>query len=444
MTLSNEQDTMFARKSLEFEKKMILQKINGMTNLPTPGNSIMKVMLLLRDEDVAMRELIESIKQNQSLVARILKLVNSGYYGLRKSIDSVDRAVNLLGILKVKQLVYSASIMDMFSQDEQDEWNHAYSSSVLMSDIMEAHEIPAASNLPLTVLMHDIGKVVLRRFSPKKFQMAVASAHRENIPVFESEDSVIHINHAEVGRWLLEKWQMTEDIYIPVGWHHSIELPPEQFIVEVALVQFTNWVDCVAREIPCPPPTKELMDTAGFEEIDNEYWIDYQRGVIASIEQKEGIPVDGDEEAEAKSAATPSEGSMAPVSPTASTVSAPAPVSPSVVVPRLKSLHLEPVPVTPAEEFKKTTSTEKLSRQELMATVAVHDVIKEEAPPPAKSKTDTERINRKRIKDRHIESAASKNHTVESSTIRNIRPTASKKKGFFSTLMKVLKKFFNS
>ena len=423
MTLSKEQDTEFARKTLDFEKKMILQKISGMTNLPTPGNSIMKVMLLLRDEDVAMRDLIESIRQNQSLVARILKLVNSGYYGLRKSIDSVDRAVNLLGILKVKQLVYSASIMDMFSQDEQDEWNHAYSSSVLMSDIMEEHEIPAASNLPLTVLMHDIGKVVLRRFSPKKFQMAVATARRENIPVFEAENTVIHINHAEVGRWLLEKWQMTEDIYTPVGWHHSSELPPEQFLVETALVQFTNWVDCVAREIPCAQPTKELMDTAGFEEIDNNYWINYQREVIASIEKREDVLVAGKEEkAVPKVSAAPAFTPAAAPSHTAA--------------PALKPLHLESPPAGQPEEFKKTTSTEKIGRQNLVAPVAsvVHKA-EEAVSQSLKTKTDTEKISRQKVKD----------HTIESTIIKNIPPSQPPpSNGFLSKLMKMISKFFKS
>lgn len=272
-------------KSLDFEKKMIIHKISQMSNLPTPGAGIMKVMLLLRDEEVAMKELIDAISRNQSLVARILKLINSGYYGLRKNIDTVDRAVNLLGILKVKQVVYSASIMDIFTKDEEQEWNHAYSSSVLISNIMEEHDIPAASNLPLTVLMHDIGKVILRRFAPKKYAMALDLSTKEHKPVCEAEEALLHINHAMAGGWLLEKWQMTNDIYMPVANHHSMEVPQE-FVLETALLQFVNWVDCTARNIACIQPTKELMTEAGFEDIDNNYWIEYQRNMIDELETK--------------------------------------------------------------------------------------------------------------------------------------------------------------
>lgn len=436
---------MFARKSLEFEKKMILQKISTMTNLPTPGTSIMKVMLLLRDEDVAMRELIEAIRQNQSLVARILKLVNSGYYGLRKTIDSVDRAVNLLGILKVKQLVYSASIMDMFSEDEQNEWNHAYSSSVLMSDIMEEHEIPAASNLPLTVLMHDIGKVVLRRFSPKKFQMAVEMAHRDGIPVFEAENAVIHINHAEVGAWLLEKWQMTEDIFTPVAWHHSKELPPEQFLVETALVQFTNWVDCFARGIPCAQPQKELMDAAGFEEIDNDYWINYQREVIATIEKRDDVLVATKDEKAAAAKASLAVPAPAAPQPHAVHIPASTPVPQPHAAPHAAPQHgaaapLHPVaaPVSPAPAAEEApprfvkTETERISRHDVVVTPAPEP--KEEVQ-PLKTKTDTEKINKQKARD----------HTIESTIIKNIPPSRPPySEGFFGKIMKAFSKFFNS
>lgn len=427
---SGKNETAFARKSLEFEKKIILQKISQMSNLPTPSASIMKVMLLLRDEDVAMKELIAAIRQNQSLVARILKLINSGYYGLRKTIDSVERAVNLLGILKVKQLVYSASIMDMFSQNEQEEWNHAYSSSVLMSDIMEEHEIPAASNLPLTVLMHDIGKVILRRFSPKKFKMAHETALRENIPMFKSEDTIIHINHAEAGGWLLERWDMTEDIYIPVAWHHSKELPPEEFIVETALVQFTNWVDCTARGIPCYPPDRELMQEAGFDEIDNDYWINYQRTVISKIEERDDILVAEEKEPPKPKKPAPTPQTTAPLQSEiqqVSTVPQNIP-QPQVEIPetgqttmktdteRIAKPEAAPQQAAPQQAPPQRTETEKISRTK--------------RPQPENPSTSTQKIDKKKLKEAQEESLKSK------------QAAAQKQKSFFDKIIDSIVGFF--
>jgi len=271
------------KKPVAFEKNMLLRQISQMTNIPTPSPIIIKVMHLLRDEDVQTHDLIAAIERDQSLVSQILKLINSGFYGLRKSIDSVERAVNLLGIFNIKQLVYSASIMDLFSKDEQKEWDHSYSSSVLMTHIMKENDIPAASNLPLTMLMHDIGKVILRRFSPKKYKMALIKAQEKGIPLYQAEDAIIHIDHAEVGGMLMKRWNMTDDITIPVLSHHLPEVP-EHCVIETALTQFVNWVDCSARKIPCAEPSPKLMQAAGFEEIDKNYWTGCQIEIIEAIE----------------------------------------------------------------------------------------------------------------------------------------------------------------
>lgn len=270
-------------KTSEIEKKMLLKKIKEMQNLPMPSANVMKVMLLLRDEDVKMYHLIPAIEKDQVLVAQILKLINSGYYGLRKTIDSVERAVNLLGILNIKHIVYSASIMDLFTDEEKVEWDHAYSASVLMSSILKENEIPAESNLPLSMLMHDIGKVVLRRFSPKKYQMVLNHSENDKIPSFKVEEALFQLTHADAAGILMEKWEMTEELIKPVTYHHRDDVP-EDYVMETCLIQFVNWVDCTARGILCLPPSRELLAAAGFEEIDKTYWVDYQRKFIEDLE----------------------------------------------------------------------------------------------------------------------------------------------------------------
>ena len=275
----------FSKSAVDFEKKVLLDKVGGMTNLPTPSTTIMEIMLKLRNEDIEIRQLVSTIRRDQSLVAQILKMINSGYYGLRKQIDSVERAVNLLGIIKIKQIVYAASIMDMFTNEEKQDWNHAYTSSLLMGFMLEDQKIPAASNLPLVMLMHDIGKLVLRRFAPTKYKLARAQAAAEMRPVFIFEESLIHVTHAEIGAWLLQRWQMTDEIIKPVLYHHLQGVPPD-LQIETILVQFVDWVDNMARGRVAAPPSQELSEHTGFQIDDNDYWINTQRSFIESVEGK--------------------------------------------------------------------------------------------------------------------------------------------------------------
>lgn len=277
-------DFIMHQKASAFEKKVILNKLSQMNNLPALSANIMKVMLLLRDENVKLNALVYAIERDQSLTVQLLKLVNSGFYGLRNTVDSVERAVALLGILNIKHLVYSASIINFFSKDEQEEWNHSYSSSVMMTNIIRDNELCGVSNLPMAMLMHDIGKVVLRKFSPLKYQLAVKNSKEEQIPIFAIENGIFQITHAEAGALLLEKWDSVPEIIKPILYHHEENVPPD-FVFETALVQFVNWIDSSVRGIVCPPPTKELMTAAGIEEIDTGYWMNYQKNLIEAIDK---------------------------------------------------------------------------------------------------------------------------------------------------------------
>lgn len=267
-----------------FEKKTLLKKISEMQDLPALDVNITKIITLLRDQDVSMDKLVDAIEHDHGLVAKILKLINSGYYSLRHSVTTVERAVVLLGIFNIKQLVYSASILDFYSYDDIVEWNHAYTSSYLMTNLMHKGILPPSANLPLAMLMHDIGKVVLRRFAPDKFKAAVALSVDDKIPVFQAEELVIGIDHAEVGSMLLEKWGMPPETFVTVGAHHIAETQKE-FAVEIALVNLVNWIDSMARSISCVPPKPELLSDTGLGGIDSFALIERQREFIESTEK---------------------------------------------------------------------------------------------------------------------------------------------------------------
>lgn len=283
MSQGNNPESLQQQKTVDVERRMLLKRISEMENLPTPSASVMKTMLLLRNEEVQMDQLIGAIEKDQSLVAQILKMVNSSFYGLRSSIDSVGRAVTLLGTANVKRLVYSASIMEFFSEDEQVEWDHSYSCSVMMANLIKENEIPGVSNLPLAMILHDIGKVVLRRFCPQKYKIVMMSAAKSKSPMYQIEAEALHFSHAEAGAIMLEKWASLDEIVMPVLQHHREDVPQE-YVFETALVQFVNWIDCSVRGIPCLPPSRELMDAAGIEGIEKDYWIEYQTKLIDGLE----------------------------------------------------------------------------------------------------------------------------------------------------------------
>jgi hypothetical protein len=226
------------------------------------------------------------------MVAQILKLVNSGFYGLRKTVESVEHAISLLGIINIKQVVYSASIMEFFSDDEQLEWNHSYSSSMLMGHFIRENELPGINILPMAMLMHDLGKVVLRRFSPKKYKVARQHAIEENTPSFMVENAMLQINHAEVGGVLLAKWDSADEIVKPVLQHHTAEVP-EDFVFETARGPVRQLGGLLLPPYRLFRAARELMNAPGIEEIDKNYWLNKHARLIETLEN--GGPVQGPE-----------------------------------------------------------------------------------------------------------------------------------------------------
>lgn len=272
----------------QIDKEAILNKIRQMSNLPSPNPSAMNIVSLFSDEDVNLYHVIEEMEKDQVLVAKVLKLVNSGYYSLRNTVDSVERAVALLGLLNVKQLVYSAAVMDMYSSGDLSEWQHSYSTFVLMGNLIREKDLSVNSNLPLTMLMHDIGKVVLNGISKKLYDQIKSLTTTKNMSSIEAEELVFKVNHCDVGALLLEKWEMAPSIIEPVRNHHSYDIIPEDFVVETALIQFVNWIDHSARELGVSsPPSKKLMDEAGLNDLDSGFWIRYQKDLIELLDDDE-------------------------------------------------------------------------------------------------------------------------------------------------------------
>lgn len=271
-----------SRKIMEAEKNMLIRQIMQMPDLPSPSPVMVRVIQLLRYDEVKVNELVKTIERDQSLVAQILKIINSGYYSLSQKIDNVNHAIALLGIQNLKQIVFSISVMELFSSDEKNEWEHAYTSSLMITSMMSENELPVATNLPMTALIHDLGKVVLQKFRPQKYKICRSNSEEKRHPIYIAEDAIIKLNHAEIGSILMQKWNMTDDIIIPIKYHHRKDVPSE-YVLETALLKFANWVDCLVRNIPCNEPEREIMSASGIEEIDKDYWIRNHRELVCSI-----------------------------------------------------------------------------------------------------------------------------------------------------------------
>lgn len=245
------------------------EEISQITNIPEPVSLVYDIISLLSEKDVNVNEVIDMVSRDQSLVARILKLINSSFYNLRNTIDSVEKAILLLGITNIKMFIFSAICFDFYGKDEQEEWEHSYTTSRLLLRLARDIKTPISGKIQLAGLLHDIGKVIFRRKYTEKYRFIANESKAKHVSVCEYEKQVFGNNHAEIGSWLLESWKLPEDIIIPTVYHHSEKLPAN-YALETSVLKLANCLDNSARGMNYSLPDFEISKTAGLLDIDIE------------------------------------------------------------------------------------------------------------------------------------------------------------------------------
>ena len=231
---------------------------------------------MLNDESAQMSELIDKIKKDPVLVTKMLKMVNSSLYSLPRKIENVDQVAVLLGMNNIKQLIMSSSVMDVLSSRDKALWDRAYNIADFSRTLIKRKNVTIGANFVITALVKDIGQVVLKIFNSDSMKMVDHQVENQGVPHHISEQSILGVDHAVVGGWLLESWELDQDIVVPVFYSHNSEEISEDYVKEIALLQVLDFVDCEVAGEPCYPLNGELLEAAGIgdwcmEEIADEY-----------------------------------------------------------------------------------------------------------------------------------------------------------------------------
>lgn len=193
-------------------KAKIIAKAENIPPLPTLARDLIS---LTRNDKSQMKDFIEKIKMDQGLSSRIIKLVNSPFYGLRQDVSSLDRATVLLGLNTLKNLALAISTEQFFSKNfslykstGQKLWDHSFLVARLCELLAKVADEDEDS-LYLAGLMHDIGKTVLVDFLVKE------------VDGTEDEVAQLGTDHSAVGELVLSKWAVVNLIVDAVRQHHQ-------------------------------------------------------------------------------------------------------------------------------------------------------------------------------------------------------------------------------
>lgn len=191
--------------------------------LPTLPQVVQELTKMVESPDVTAKDVGRLISSDQVLSAKVLKLVNSPFYGFPGRISSISHAIILLGFNVIKGVVLSASVFDLMEKSMVGLWEHSIGSAIISGRISRSLGVSEPEEISTAALLHDIGKVLVRVSLVDDYEKIAALVQSKGCSFREAEVEVLGVDHAEIGSWLAEEWGLPERLAIPITFHHDFE-----------------------------------------------------------------------------------------------------------------------------------------------------------------------------------------------------------------------------
>ena len=229
----------------------ILKKVTTIATLPQVTTQIIKTV---EDPKSTAHQLNKIVSHDPALVTRILKVVNSAFYGLPGQIASVERAIVVMGLNGVKNIAVAASLGQLFrgamlceGVSAKDLWAHCVAVAVTSRDLSRTLRMGNADEAFLAGLIHDVGILVSLQVYPERLRQVCEAARTGTSSFCELERKLIGWDHQQLGMGLAEQWKFPKGCQWVAGYHHDPLLLNEPQDGLVSIVHVADTLCCHSK-----------------------------------------------------------------------------------------------------------------------------------------------------------------------------------------------------
>ncbi|MDB5302552.1 MAG: hypothetical protein JWM97_101 [Phycisphaerales bacterium] len=206
----------------------VLEMVKKVTTIATIPEVTAKIIHTVEDPRSSAAKLHQIVSHDPALVTRILKVVNSAFYGLPGQIGSIERAIVLLGLNAVKNIAVAASIGQLFRMGKlcegftaRDLWTHCIAVGVAARDLARQARSPAADEAFLCGMIHDVGILISLQANPEQLREVCDQVKFGTREFCELEREIIGVDHQQLGAALAELWKFPRTCQLVAGHHHD-------------------------------------------------------------------------------------------------------------------------------------------------------------------------------------------------------------------------------
>ncbi len=286
------------RMALAFDRGALRRYIErSLQDLPAMPTVVATILEASEQPDTTASDLDRLISSDQAISSKVLRVVNSAYYGLSAKVATTSHAIVILGFQQVRNLVLSMAAMSLvkarvpgLAKIQYAFWRHSFGAAAAALLLSKRQNVEHTDRdlAHVGALLHDLGKLFLLSSFSEAYRETLQVAVKEQMPLLKAEDRVLGINHAEVGEYITSAWKFPEPLTFVVANHHGpySELPDAALAIVHAANHYTK-----RAGFPAVPTPQVALDehVAAWLDISDEDERQLNEDIQAKVEAAEEL-----------------------------------------------------------------------------------------------------------------------------------------------------------
>ena len=258
-------------------KEQIIEMIQKKdSDLPTLPVVVDRIISVASDPNTTTEELADIVSYDQGMTNKLLKLANSIYYAQRTKVETIKRAITVIGFDEIIGIALGMSILSSFSDktglslDMKALWIHGIGCATASKDLAKRTNPAIASKIFVPALLHDMGKVMFSVYFKDEYRKVRHLAMENKKQLYFAENAVFKMDHAMLSALLMKRWNFPNSILLPCRFHHAPESAPVKFKHYALIINLADYLTQKAgighSGNPVPGAVKNIFSKLGISE----------------------------------------------------------------------------------------------------------------------------------------------------------------------------------
>ncbi len=264
--------------------KLVQEKNSDLPTLPVLINRIISVA---SDKNATIDKLGEAISHDQAMTSKLLRLSNSIYYSQKTKVDTIKRAISVIGFDEIVGIALGMKLLSTFNDASEMTikmnalWMHSIGVATASKELANKTNPGLASEIFIPALLHDMGKVVFSIYFQDQYRRVYEFAEEKKKTIHYAENAIFKLDHAVLSALLMKRWKFPDSIILPCRFHHNPNSAPAKFKHQSFIIALADHITQKAniglRGRPVPAVPKNSLTALGLNQAKTDLIIDQIR-----------------------------------------------------------------------------------------------------------------------------------------------------------------------